>query len=241
MQTFYTYSEATGNVLAGATSSASPMPATVRLGGARRDVSANPLDPQCSKCFGPLNTTPATASPDAVYRAPLGINVSGFPLPLGPAVHHLRAQDLNGDGFAYDFRAAPASTPSAEIFSQLDMRLSKDFTFANRFGVELIGRGVQRVQRGEPDGLQPARRASAYAGDPLQGEQRLAQLGVRQLLSGGFRGRFGAPPSPPLPSPPAPAPRSWLGTMLDPYRRAYTCVSSAPKNRSGSSSRSSSK
>ena len=183
MQAFYTYSEATGNVLAGADEfRITDGGHQADVGGARRDVSANPLDPQCSKCFGPLNTDARNrVTLSAVYRAPLGINVSGMfryrsALPYSAFV----AQDLNGDGFAYDFPGGlGVNTERDSSFSQLDLRLSKEFTFADRFGVELIGEVFNVFNEENPTVFNRFGLPNAYAGDPLQGEQRLAQLGLR--------------------------------------------------------------
>jgi hypothetical protein len=196
MQAFYTYSEATGNVLAGADEfRLTDAGHQADVGGARRDVSANPLDPQCSKCFGPLNTDARNRiTLSAVYRAPLGINVSGMfryrsalpytafeyrdpdgagPLPLQPV-------DLNGDGFAYDLPGGKGvNTERGASFSQLDLRLSKEFTFSDRFGFEVIGEVFNVFNEENPTIFNALGEPNAYAGDPLQGEQRLAQLGVR--------------------------------------------------------------
>jgi hypothetical protein len=152
------------------------------LGGARRDVSANPLDPQCSKCFGPLNTDARNRiTLSAVYRAPLGINVSGmFRYRSALPYSVFLAEDINGDGFPYDFPGATGvNTERGSSFSQLDLRLSKEFTFANQFGVELIGEVFNVFNEENPTFFNRFGEPNAFAGDPLQGEQRLAQLGVR--------------------------------------------------------------
>ncbi|HWN41167.1 MAG TPA: TonB-dependent receptor [Thermoanaerobaculia bacterium] len=193
MQAFYTYSEATGNVLAGADEfRLTDRGHQADVGGARGDVSANPLDPQCSKCFGPLNTDARNRiTLSAVYRAPFGINVSGMfryrsALPYSAFAYAPNADgdlvpvDLNGDGFAYDFPGGQGvNTERGASFSQLDLRLSKEFTFANQFGVELIGEVFNVFNEENPTGFNALGEPSTFAGDPLQGEQRLAQLGVR--------------------------------------------------------------
>ncbi|HEX5717425.1 MAG TPA: TonB-dependent receptor [Thermoanaerobaculia bacterium] len=196
MQAFYTYSEATGNILAGADEfRLTDAGHQADLGGGRRDVSANPLDPQCSKCFGPLNTDARNRiTLSAVYRAPLGINVSGMfryrsALPYsafeyrdldGAGPNPPQPVDLNGDGFAYDFRGGQGvNTERGASFSQLDLRLSKEFTFGDRFGVELIGEMFNVFNEENPTAFNALGQPSAFAGDPLQGEQQLAQLGVR--------------------------------------------------------------
>jgi hypothetical protein len=72
-------------------------------------------------------------------------------------------------------------------FSQLDLRLSKLFNIGP-VGLEVIaevfnlfnqtnpaGYTVVFDAAGNPTGIKP----TVFAGDPLQGEQRLAQLGLR--------------------------------------------------------------
>jgi hypothetical protein len=183
LQSFYTYSETTGNVLAGADEfRLTDAGHQSDLGGARRDVSPNPLDPQCSKCFGPLNTDARHRfTLSAVYRAPLGINVSGmFRYRSARPYSVFSTTDLNGDGFPYDFEGGTGvNTERGASFSQLDLRLSKEFTFANQFGFELIGEVFNVFNEENPTAFNRLGAPSAYAGDPLQGEQRLAQLGVR--------------------------------------------------------------
>ena len=183
LQGFYTYSEATGNVLGGA----DEFRLTVAghqsdLGGGRRDVSVNPLDPQCSKCFGPLNTDARHRfTLSTVYRAPLGINLSGMfrfrsALPYTKFV----AQDLNGDGFALDLPPGESvNSGRGDSFSQLDLRVAKEFTFANDFGLELIGEVFNVFNEENPAAFDRFGQPHAYSGDPLQGEQRLAQVGLR--------------------------------------------------------------
>lgn len=183
LQAFYTYSEAKGNVLSGADEfRLTDAGHQADLGGARRDVSANPLDPQCAKCFGPLNTDARNrVTLSAVYRAPFGINVSGMfryrsALPYSAFV----VQDLNGDGFAYDFPGGlGVNSERGSSFSQLDLRLSKEITFGDQFGVELIAEVFNVFNEENPTVFNRFGEPNAYAGDPLQGEQQLAQLGVR--------------------------------------------------------------
>ncbi len=64
-------------------------------------------------------------------------------------------------------------------FSQLDLRLAKEFTFANDFGLELIGEVFNVFNEENPAVFDRNGNPHAYAGDPLQGEQRLAQVGLR--------------------------------------------------------------
>jgi hypothetical protein len=96
-------------------------------------------------------------------------------------------QDLNGDGFVIDL---PADVPHVgdgrgSGFSQLDVRLSKMFNFTDATGVEAIFEVFNLFNATNPAGFNGNRASTAfgqpstYAGDPLQGEQRLAQLGIR--------------------------------------------------------------
>ena len=152
------------------------------VGGGRRDVSVNPLDPQCDQCFGPLNTDARNRiTLSAVYRAPLGINLSGM-LRYRSALPYtvFETRDLNGDGFFYDFPGGRGvNTERGDSFSQLDLRVSKEFTFANQFGFELIAEVFNVFNEENPTVFNRNGEPNAYAGDPLQGEQQLAQLGVR--------------------------------------------------------------
>ncbi len=183
LQGFYTYSEASGNVLAGADEfRVTDAGHQADMGGARRDVSANPLDPLCERCVGPLNTDSRhKVTLSGVYRAPLGINLSGM-FRYRSALPYTRftAADLNGDGYAYDFPGREGvNGQRGHSFSQLDMRVSKDFTFASEYGVELIAEVFNIFNEKNPSLFNRFGEANAYAGDPLQGEQRLAQVGVR--------------------------------------------------------------
>lgn len=183
LQGFYTYSETTGNVLAGADEfRITDAGHQADIGGARRDVSANPLDPQCEKCFGPLNTDARhKITLSGLYRAPLGINLSGM-LRYRSALPYTKfvAADLNGDGYPYDFPGkGGVNSERGASFTQIDLRVSKDFSFANDYGFELIAEVFNLFNSKNEAVFNRFGQANAYAGDPGQGEQRLAQLGVR--------------------------------------------------------------
>ncbi len=188
-QGFYTWSKAEGNVLAGADEfrlSDVGFQPDLRVG---RDVSVNPLDPLCGACKGPLNTDARHRLTLAVvYSAPLGINASGFlRYRSATPVNIYAGQDLNGDGFVVDLPPGVSHVNSGRghSFSQFDFRLSKDFAFTKDLGVEIIAEVFNVFNSTNPAGYvgnlssdkfgQP----SFFAGDPLQGEQRLAQLGLR--------------------------------------------------------------
>ena len=77
------------------------------------------------------------------------------------------------------------NTLRGDSFSQLDMRLAKAFKFGSSYGVELIGEVFNLLNSKNPTGFvgnrnsAKYRTATSFAGDPGQGEQRLAQLGLR--------------------------------------------------------------
>ncbi len=192
LQGFYTYSKADGNVLAGADefrlTNVGYQPSLAQA----RDVSVNPLDPGCAACTGPLNTDVRhRLTFGGTYRAPWGINLSGMFRYRSATPYTLHSRnDLNGDGFRLDLPAGVSEVNSerGSSFSQFDVRVSREFTFGNGLGIEPIVEvfnlfnednpaafGLQFDAAGNPVGLTP----NAYAGDPLQGEQRLLQLGIR--------------------------------------------------------------
>jgi hypothetical protein len=187
---FYTYSKATGNVLAGADEfrltdvGYEPSLRSVR------DVSVDPLNPLCNACIGPLNTDARhKLTLSAVYQGPLGVNFNGiFRYHSATPITIYSINDPNGDGFPLDLLpGGSVNSVRTHSFSQLDFRLSKTFNLGP-VGLELIAEvfnvfnetnpssyTVVFNSAGQPTGIKP----TAYAGDPLQGEQRLAQLGVR--------------------------------------------------------------
>jgi len=186
LQGFYTYSKAEGNVLAGADEfRLTDAGAQADVGGTRnrRDQSINPLDPQCGACFGPLYTDARhRLTLSGVYQAPWGLSISGM-LRYHSAFPYLEPAnaDLNGDGSIIDLRpgVSHVNTGRGDSFSQFDLRLSKGFTFGGDFGLEVIAELFNVFN--EKNSARPDRfgNPSAYAGDPLQGEQRLGQLGLR--------------------------------------------------------------
>jgi hypothetical protein len=189
LQGFYTLSRVRGNVLAGADefrlSNLNYQP-DLRVG---RDVSVNPLDPLCDACIGPLNT-------DARHRVTLGATWS---LPYDFVVAGLfryrsatpyliyAGQDLDGDGFPLDLPPGvdEVNAGRGHSFAQLDLRASKVFRFGKGVGLEVLAEVFNVFNAKNPAGFvgnQAAGNlgeATTFAGDPLQGEQRLAQLGMR--------------------------------------------------------------
>lgn len=189
IQGFYTYSEAKGNVLAGADefrlTDVGHQPAL----SAGRDVSVNPLDPLCDACFGPLNTDARhRVTLGGTWIGPWGVTVGGmFRYRSATPYTVFAGVDLNGDGFRIDLPPDVDHVNSArgDSFSQLDLRLSKEFKFTDALGLEVIGEVFNVFNAENPAGFVGNRNSTAFgepsyfAGDPLQGEQRLAQLGLR--------------------------------------------------------------
>jgi hypothetical protein len=95
--------------------------------------------------------------------------------------------DLNGDGFVMDLPPGVTQVNSARgaSFSQVDLRLSKNFKFGKSGGIEVLGEVFNLFNSENPAGFVGNQAAgnfgqpTTYSGDPLQGEQRLAQFGVR--------------------------------------------------------------
>jgi outer membrane receptor protein involved in Fe transport len=186
LQGFYTYSKSEGNVLAGADEfRLTDAGAQSDVGGSRsrRDQTINPLDPLCGRCFGPLYTDARhKVTLSGLYQGPWGINFSGMLRyhSAFPYMEHANA-DLNGDATTLDLRPGVSSvnTGRGDSFSQFDLRVSKEFTFGSNLGVEVIAEVFNVFN--EKNASRPDRfgNPSAFAGDPLQGEQRLGQLGLR--------------------------------------------------------------
>jgi hypothetical protein len=189
LQGFYTLSHATGNVLAGADefritdAGYQPDLRTVR------DQSVNPYNPQCSACFGPLDTDARhRVTLSGLYRGPWDLSYSGiFRYRSGTPYTDWSGADLNSDGYAFDLPAGVShvNTLRGASFSQFDVRVAKGFKFGSNFGFELIGEIFNLTNAKNERGFVGNRSSlnykqpSTYAGDPGQGEQRLAQLGVR--------------------------------------------------------------
>ncbi len=188
MQGFYTWSHAEGNVLAGADE--------FRIWNAgyqadilNTDAPVDTLNPLCSACFGDLNTdAPHRVTFAATYELPWLLQLSGFfryrsATPYTEFNHEGEDGsiiDLNGDGFRQDLApgVSEVNTGRGDDFSQFDLRLSRDFMFGN-FGFEIIGEVFNVFNEENPAIFDSNGIPSAFAGDPLQGEQRLGQIGLR--------------------------------------------------------------
>ena len=192
LQGFYTWSHITGNILAGADEfriTAADYQPDMR---GVRDQSVNPYDPLCGACEGPLNTDARhRITLSALYKAPFAINLSGI-LRYRSATPYtvLAGADIScgptgpstcRDGYAFDLPAGVSHVNSERgaSFSQVDVRVSKDFKFASHYGVELIGEIFNLFNATNESGFRSNGVPSRFAGDPGQGEQRLAQLGLR--------------------------------------------------------------
>jgi hypothetical protein len=196
LQGFYTYSSTNGNVLAGADefrlSDSGHQPDY--SGGSRKDASVDPLNPLCSACFGPLDTDARHKLTFAgTYQAPLGFNVSGvFRYRSAQPYSVFLSNDTNHDGYTLDFPAGVSHVNSARgySFSQFDLRIGKQFNFSSRASVEIVAEVFNLLNAKNPNAIGNAydpvtgallgKTANAYAGsNPLQPEQRLAQLGLK--------------------------------------------------------------
>ncbi len=188
-QGFYTWSKAWGNVLAGADEfRLTDLDHQLDLR-AVRDQSVNPYDPLCDACIGPLNTDARHRITLAGFsRGPWGLNISGmFRYRSALPYTEWAGTDLNADGLRFHLPqgVGHVNNRRGHCFSQFDLRVAKGFTFAGNLGLETIAKVFNLFNSKDPAGYVGNRlaanfgRPTTYAGDPLQGEQRLAQLGVR--------------------------------------------------------------
>ena len=161
------------------------------VGGTRKDVSVNPLDPQCSYCAGPLDTDAHhRVTIGATYSAPWGLVLSSvlrYRSELPFMIYNSQANPNVDDGFTINL---PPGTHVNEgrghSFTQFDFRVSKDFPISGSFGIEVLAEVFNLFNATNPAGYRgdladPSSfgTPSKYAGDPLQGEQRLLQIGAR--------------------------------------------------------------
>ncbi len=179
LQGFYTLSRTTGNVLGGADEFRLTRVEYQPDYKSFRDQSVNPYDPTCSdKCVGPLNTDARhRLTLAATYTLPAGFAVSGVyryhsGTPYTVLVENAQELTLQ-PGVPHVDSATGAS------FSQLDLRVAKNFDFAKDLGVELYAEVFNIFNEKNPALYTADGRPNAYAGDPYQGEQRLLQLGAR--------------------------------------------------------------
>jgi hypothetical protein len=144
----------------------------------------------------------------ALYRGPLGIDFSGiFRYHSGTPYTEWAGTDIScgptgtvlqcKDGFNNDLAPGVTHVNSlrGDSFSQFDVRVAKDLKFFHNYGVELIAEVFNLLNAKNPANFNGNcafnvttkqcaftggfGQARVFAGDPGQGEQRLAQLGVR--------------------------------------------------------------
>jgi hypothetical protein len=182
LQGFYTYAEVEGNVLAGADEFRLTDVGHEPSWAVARDVSANPLDPLCGPCTGPLNTDARhRVTLSGVYQGPWGINVAGmFRYRSALPYTVFTTTDPNQDGFIFDLLPGDhVNSKRGDSFSQFDLRLAKEFVFDGGFSFELIAEMFNVFNEENPAGFTIAGQPTTFAGDPLQGEHQLIQLGAR--------------------------------------------------------------
>jgi outer membrane receptor protein involved in Fe transport len=188
-QVNYTLSKAEGNILAGADEFRITDAGHQADFAGRGDQSVNPLDPGCDACTGPLNTDARHRFTLAgFYRGPWGLSVS--------AIYRYRSalpytenlgRDVNGDGFTIDIAPGQhVNNLRGASFSQFDLRLAKEFTFGDRFKLEVLAEVFNLFNSDNPAGFNGNRNAgaafgqpTAFAGDGNQLEQRVGQVGLR--------------------------------------------------------------
>ena len=189
LQGFYTISEAEGNVLAGADEFR--LGATSFQSDYQSDRSIDSRNPLCGRCTGPLYTDARhKLTFGGIYNAPWDIKVAGFfryrsalpynKLASNPA-NPTQFRDVNGDGFSGDIdpSAPHVNSERGASFQQLDVRVSKDFMFGSHFGIEILAELFNVFDDKNEAIFDRFGDAHAFAGDPLQGEQRLWQFGAR--------------------------------------------------------------
>jgi hypothetical protein len=121
------------------------------------------------------------------YQAPHGWSVSGVVRYHSATPYTAYSGlDLNADGFTLDLPPGEhLNNRRGASFSQVDLRIGKEIAFRNNLSVELIGEVFNLLNAKNPAGFIGNRQAAnfgqatTFAGDPLQGEARRAQLGLR--------------------------------------------------------------
>jgi hypothetical protein len=199
-QGFYTWSKSRGNILAGADEF------RVNDPGYQPDVLSNvspdPTNPLCDACDGPLDTDARhRVTLSTVYRAPLGINVSGIlryrsslpytvlatlgnsgqPCGAAPLAPCSTKYDLNHDGYNNDLATGHSLNDArGASMSQVDLRVSKEFRFGGNYGIEAIAEVFNLFNAKNEAKFDRLGNPNAFAGtDPAQPDQRVAQLGLR--------------------------------------------------------------
>ncbi len=190
VQASYTLSKVEGNTLFGSDEFRLGSPSICTH--CAYDFKIGPQDDP--RMVGPLNTDARHRIVLAgIFDLPYDFVVSGFfransAKPFNAFV----PVDLNADGFVYDSPDANVNSRLGEKFAQLDLRVSKAFRFGdavkvegifevfNLFGAENPGSNNQGGNAFIGNLADPNfGSAILFAGDPGQGDQRLAQIGFR--------------------------------------------------------------
>ncbi|WP_433966556.1 TonB-dependent receptor plug domain-containing protein [Tunturiibacter gelidiferens] len=177
INTWYTYSTCRSTNVVASDEGFSTFPITENDGGAPAN-------------FGPCALSPThklLASP--VWTLPKQFQISSIARFSSHSRYNITAgADLNGDGVNNDLPVGVATINSGvgANFFQLDLRASKFFTMPREFGrIEAVFELYNLFNNINPSGYQGNELGSdfgqptAFAGDPVQGDARLAQLGVR--------------------------------------------------------------
>lgn len=187
-QVNYTLSKAEGNVLAGADEFRITDAGHQADFAGRGDQSVNPLNPFCDACTGPLNTDARHRFTLAgFYRGPWGLSISSiFRYRSALPYTENLGVDANGDGFTIDLPPGQkVNNLRGSSFSQLDLRVAKQFTFGGDVTLEILAEVFNLFNSKNPAGYVGNRNAgnfgepTSFAGDANQLEQRVAQLGLR--------------------------------------------------------------
>jgi outer membrane receptor protein involved in Fe transport len=196
VQGFYTLSETTGNILAGADEFRITQAEYQPDLGAVRDQTVDPYDPLCKKCYGPLNTDSRHKfTISATYQLPLDFSLSGMFRYRSATPYTEWDSSLdpntNNDGYTFELRPGTAhvNIKRGHDFSQFDMRFAKAFKFGGDIKIEVLAEIFNLFNTTNPAGYRGDRAdsgpggsygtPSSYAGDTGQGEQRLWQIGLR--------------------------------------------------------------
>jgi hypothetical protein len=203
LQGFYTYSKAKGTVLAGTDEFRLTDVLFQPDLTAARDVSVNPLNPICAACSGPLNTDARhRVSFGATYLAPWGFNLAAMFRYHSGLPFLIHDDGRNGTAVGTNFGFHLALPPGVSVnsgrggsFEQLDLSVAKDIGIYKSVTIQLIAQAFNVFNAHNPaqyDGLIYSHdshgnivpnadfgKPGVFAGDPLQGEQRLLQLGAR--------------------------------------------------------------
>ncbi len=190
VQTSYTLSKVEGNTLFGADEFRLGSPPTCTH--CALDWRLGPFDD--SRMFGPLNTDARHRIVlSGIFELPYDFVFSGFfransAKPFNAFV----TTDLNGDGNVYDTTDEAVNSRRGEPFSQLDIRVAKGFDIGDTVRIEGIFEVFNLFNAKNPGannnsgnayngtiGDPNFGEALLFAGDPSQGEQRLAQIGFR--------------------------------------------------------------